>query len=441
MSSSTVAAPAIRAIDVRKRYRLGEVEPYRALRDSIGRVISAPARAAVSLVRGRQRTRTTPARDGYVWALDGVSFEIAHGEVVGLIGPNGAGKSTLLKILALVTDPTSGRAEMRGRVGSLLEVGTGFHPELTGRENAYLSGAILGMPRAEIRRKFEDIVAFAEVERFIDTPVKRYSSGMYTRLAFAVAAHLEPEILLVDEVLAVGDAAFQKRCLGKMDDVAREGRTVVFVSHNMTAINQLCPRSLLLVGGRVVRDGPTPEVIRTYLESAAADSGERIWAEDEAPGGGAIRLRAVRVRAASGVTGDVPIDEPVAVEVDFEMLSSGYPTLCVNLYLLDASGTVVLSTVATPGANALPERWFGEPHPPGFYRARCELPADFLNDGRYYISVFLVTLGPVKIEAEAREAISFNVFDTGSMRDPGQTQWDGLIRVRLPWTTERLDTP
>ena len=245
---------AVRVDHLSKRYRIGERERYRALRDTLVDVVKTPFRIAA---RGRT--------DNTIWALRDVSLEIAPGEVVGIIGHNGAGKSTLLKILSRITEPTEGRAEVRGRVGSLLEVGTGFHPELTGRENIYLNGAILGMQRAEIARRFDEMVAFAEVERFIDTPVKRYSSGMYLRLAFAVAAHLEPEILLVDEVLAVGDAAFQKKCLGRMSDVAREGRTVVFVSHNLPSIEKLCQKVFVIDGGRLVMQGDPVTCIGAYL--------------------------------------------------------------------------------------------------------------------------------------------------------------------------------
>jgi len=242
-----------------KRYRVGERERYLALRDVLARAFTAPFR------RGRER-RT---RD-YLWALRDVSFDVRQGEVIGLIGRNGAGKTTLLKILSRITRPTEGFAEIHGRVGSLLEVGTGFHPELTGRENVFLSGAILGMKKSEIVTKFDEIVAFAEVERFLDTPLKHYSSGMQTRLAFAVAAHLEPEILLVDEVLAVGDIEFQRRCLGKMKEVAHAGRTILFVSHNLAAVNALCPRSVLLEKGSVAMDGPTPEITAAYHVSASA---------------------------------------------------------------------------------------------------------------------------------------------------------------------------
>jgi lipopolysaccharide transport system ATP-binding protein len=260
-------ALAIRAEGLGKRFRVGPRVPYGSLRDTLSAAFTAPGRL---FTRGRARRRP----DDRIWALSDVSFEISHGEVVGIVGRNGSGKSTLLKILSRITEPTAGEAEVHGRIGSLLEVGTGFHPELTGRENVFVNGAILGMRRAAIIRQFDAIVAFAEVERFIDTPVKHYSSGMQMRLAFAVAAHLEPEILLVDEVLAVGDVAFQRKCLGKMDDVSRHGRTVLFVSHQMTQIRRLCGRCLWLEAGRVVMIGPTAEVATAYeasfMETAAS---------------------------------------------------------------------------------------------------------------------------------------------------------------------------
>jgi len=253
---------AIRVENLSKQYRIGGPQArYRTIRESLTGAITAPFHRLSSVIRGR----SSAAANETIWVLKDVSFEVKRGEVVGIIGRNGAGKSTLLKILSRITEPTEGCAEIHGRVGSLLEVGTGFHPELTGRENITLNGAILGMKRAEIDRKFDEIVAFAEIEKFIDTPVKHYSSGMYVRLAFAVAAHLEPEILLVDEVLAVGDAAFQKKCLGKMGDVAREGRTVLFVSHNMAAIVQLCSRGVLLERGRLGHIGNADEIVRRYL--------------------------------------------------------------------------------------------------------------------------------------------------------------------------------
>ncbi len=262
MMNDPMSDIAIRVEHLSKRYRLGEREPYKSLRDVIARAAAAP----IGWLRRNTRSIAGEGKN-YFWALDDVSFEVKQGEVVGIIGRNGAGKSTLLKILSRITKPTTGLAEIYGRVGSLLEVGTGFHPELTGRENIYLNGAILGMRRAEIDRKFDEIVAFAEIEKFLDTPVKRYSSGMYVRLAFAVAAHLEPEILLVDEVLSVGDAEFQKKCLGKMGEVAKEGRTVLFVSHNLAAVENLCDRALLLHRGEIINDASSRTVIDYYLET------------------------------------------------------------------------------------------------------------------------------------------------------------------------------
>ena len=261
---------AIRVDGLSKQYRIGEHEPYGALRDVIANGVSRSLRAVTSALARRSEAEArqqldTQMRATQIWALDDVSFEVRRGEVLGIIGHNGAGKTTLLRILSRITEPTSGRAEMRGRLASLLEVGTGFHPELSGRENIYLNGAILGMKRSEIERKFDEIVAFAEVDRFIDTPVKHYSTGMYLRLAFAVAAHLEPEILLIDEVLAVGDAAFQRKCLGKMGEVASAGRTVLFVSHNLAAIQQLTRTSVLLDHGKLTAHGPSSEVISRYV--------------------------------------------------------------------------------------------------------------------------------------------------------------------------------
>jgi lipopolysaccharide transport system ATP-binding protein len=262
---------AIHVENLGKLYRIGERQRYKALRDTLSHALYAPFRATASLFNGQNGHRPTTSSsssNNYIWSLKDVSFDIKKGEAVGIIGRNGAGKSTLLKILSRITKPTEGYARVYGRVGSLLEVGTGFHPELTGRENIYLNGAIIGMRKKEIDRKFDEIVAFAEIEKFIDTPVKLYSSGMYVRLAFAVAAHLEPEILLVDEVLAVGDAAFQKKCLGKMGDVAKEGRTVLFVSHSMGAINALTTRCIYLQNGQILAYDTTRDVIEWYLKEA-----------------------------------------------------------------------------------------------------------------------------------------------------------------------------
>jgi homopolymeric O-antigen transport system ATP-binding protein len=301
---------AVRVTDLGKEYQIGlRAERYKTLRDSLASMLSAPRLF---------RRRPTTGEDR-LWALHDVSFEVREGEVVGIIGRNGAGKSTLLKILARITEPTIGTAEIHGRVGSLLEVGTGFHPELTGRENIYLNGAILGMRRAEIERKFDEIVAFSEVEQFIDTPVKRYSSGMYLRLAFAVAAHLEPEILLVDEVLAVGDADFQKKCLGKMGDVAQEGRTVLFVSHNMPAVQALCARAILLRQGTVAVDGSTGEVLQEYLGHLIATAAHAFENNPDRRGDQTVHLTGGRVLDADGRACErVVAGTPITLELSYE---------------------------------------------------------------------------------------------------------------------------
>ncbi|HET6646993.1 MAG TPA: ABC transporter ATP-binding protein, partial [Pyrinomonadaceae bacterium] len=315
---------AIRCEGLSKQYRIGERESYKALRDVITDAAAAPFRRLRSAVRNGNghlsSIRNPKSEIQDFWALDDVSFEVKRGEVVGIIGRNGAGKSTLLKILSRITKPTRGEAQIHGRVGSLLEVGTGFHPELTGRENIYLNAAILGMRKTEVERKFDEIIAFAEVEKFIDTPVKRYSSGMYVRLAFAVAAHLEPEILLVDEVLAVGDAQFQKKCLGKIGEVAQGGRTVLFVSHNMGAIRNLCSRGIWLEEGRIVDQGPALQIIDQYLRSTSCSSGSSIDLShmQRYPGFGE-RMRLMRIQFNGG---DLILHgEPLEVKIEFETSS------------------------------------------------------------------------------------------------------------------------
>lgn len=415
---------AIRAVHLGKRYRLGaQVDTYGTLRDVLARGVS----------RLFRNSEGGAASKAFIWALKDVSFEVPHGQVLGIIGRNGAGKSTLLKILSRVTEPTEGYAELRGRVGSLLEVGTGFHPELTGRENIYLNGAILGMRRAEIDRKFDEIVAFAELEKFIDTPVKRYSSGMYVRLAFAVAAHLEPEILVVDEVLAVGDAAFQRKSLGRMDEVAREGRTVLFVSHNMSAILRLTKRAIVLDQGRIVFDGPTPEAVDYYMGAALLRSGERVWTPEEIPATAApFRPVALRVRDARGrTTEQVRSTEPVTVEFEYR-LEAPIRGLRVGIYLLSMRGEYVFTSFDTDDPQAF-ERW--AERPAGRYVSRCTIPADLLNEGRYLLSVNASAYG-VRRYFQEDNAVAFHVDATGA---PG-SQWaerrPGLVRPRLAWEIE-----
>jgi lipopolysaccharide transport system ATP-binding protein len=378
-----------------------------------------------------------PTESEILWALRDVSFEVARGEVLGVIGRNGAGKSTLLKILSRITDPTEGRARIQGRVNSLLEVGTGFHPELTGRENIYMNAAMHGMRRAEINSKMDEIIEFSEVDKFIETPVKRYSSGMYMRLAFAVAAHLEPDILLIDEVLAVGDVSFQKKCLGKMEKVSKEGRTVLFVSHHMPAITTLCSRIVLLEEGKVRADGPTADVLPLYIQSAAVAHGECVWADPAiSPGDEVARLSAVRIISEGTVKGDVPIDKELIIEIEYDVLKEGVQLMSA-IYLTTASGIGVLSALNAPSACLNEDAWFARPRAAGRYRARCTLPANFLNDGAYRVTPVLVSEG-LYTHVNAREAVEFVVHETGAMRQEFRATWLGVVRPRMVWSTERV---
>jgi lipopolysaccharide transport system ATP-binding protein len=353
--------------------------------------------------------------------------------VLGVIGRNGAGKSTLLKVLTRISTPTSGRVEIRGRVGSLLEVGTGFHPELTGRENIYLNGAILGMKRREIQRKLPEMVEFSGVEAFLDTPVKRYSSGMYVRLAFSVAAHLEPEILLVDEVLAVGDAEFQARCLGRMEDFGATGRTVLFVSHNMQTVAQLCDRVLLMERGRVVRDGPAAEVVAHYLQTSAGAGSSRNWDDLEAPGDELVRLRSVRIVDGSGDTVDyVDVRDPVGIELVFDVLDHGVPVL--PKIKLVAEGRIAFN------AMDIHPRWH-ERSRPGQYVATAWIPGNYLNEGLVSVDAAVCSIGSPKLHhhVSVHEAVSFHVQDPAegdSARGTFTGQWRGVVRPLLDWTSE-----
>ena len=422
--------PVIRVENLSKQYRIGVRQAsYGSLRESLSKAIQIP-------IKRLRRQLSGQAVDGpeYIWALENVSFEVNQGEVVGIIGRNGAGKSTLLKILARITKPTRGRVTLRGRLGSLLEVGTGFHPELTGRDNIYLNGAILGMQRVEIARKFDEIVAFAEIEKFLDTPVKRYSSGMYVRLAFAVAAHLDPETLIVDEVLSVGDAEFQKKCLGKMGDVAREGRTVLFVSHNMSAILRLTQESIVLEKGHLVMRAPSAEAVDYYLSAGNAKAGERIWNADEVPAEAApFRPIALRLRDKTGkVVDTVRSVEPVGIEMEYE-LAAALTGLRIGIYLTTARGEQVLTSFDTDDQERFEIHGL---RPVGRYISQCVLPPDFLNGGRYVLGV---NAGSYRVRRYFmdEQALTFNVDTSGA---PGM-QWaearPGILRPRLEWKIER----
>ena len=374
-----------------------------------------------------------------LWALRDIDIELRPGQALGVVGRNGAGKSTLLKVLSHITEPTEGRVELRGRVASLLEVGTGFHPELTGRENIQLNGAILGMTRNEIKRRFDEIVDFSEVGRFLDTPVKRYSSGMYVRLAFSVAAHLEPDILIIDEVLAVGDASFQQKCLGKMEDEAGHGRTVLFVSHNLNAVRSLCSHSVLLDGGRVVTSGNTEDVLQTYLARGVLSSGKNTWScREEAPSGECVWLRGVQVVQDEAVQGLIEIDKPLRIDIDLHNDVPG-SRLDVALSLHDYLGTTVFVTGNAPQGNLGTSEWYDQPHPVGDFRYSCTVPGNFLNDGRYDVTVWARRTTHGREEFRLEDAVAFDVVETGRMLPAGFTgKWAGVVRVPLEWRSVML---
>jgi len=417
-------ATAIDARGLSKSYRIGEYHGgYDTLRESLGRVAKRLAR------------REHHHESHELWALHDVSFEAVEGEALGIIGRNGAGKSTLLKVLTRITSPTKGEAEIRGRVGSLLEVGTGFHPELTGRENVYMNGAILGMRQREITRKLPEIVEFAGIETFMDTPVKRYSSGMYVRLAFSVAAHFEPEIMLVDEVLAVGDAEFQKRCMGRMEDLGQSGRTVVFVSHNMQAVSQLCDRAIHLDGGRIVNDGPADEVVARYLQTVGAAGSERVWEDPATSPGTYVKLASVRVVDEGGSSiAAVDVREPVGIEIRFKVLERLPEPITPKIKLVNARGDVVFNAIDTSS------RWH-EPTEPGEYASTAWIPANLLNEGFMLVDVAVVSHAVTRHThyTACPEAVSFHVQDHGegnTARGLYTGQWKGVVRPLLEWTTE-----
>ena len=411
-----MALPAVTVDGLGKQYTLGLTTQA----DRFSEVLVGLARR----IAGREASGSSSGQDR-LWALRDVSFEIPHGAVMGIIGRNGAGKSTLLKILSRITLPTEGRAELRGRVGSLLEVGTGFHPELTGRENVFLSGAILGMGRTDIVRAFDAIVDFAEIERFIDTPVKRYSSGMYTRLAFAVAAHLNPEILIVDEVLAVGDVAFQKKCLARMEQDARGGRTILFVSHNMTAIQSLCDEVLLIEGGRLTHRGTPRSAVERYL-GASGDVLHRSWCDvDPRPGDPVLALESLELVEPGGTPlTEVDRGAPFRIRI---RVTNRTPDLSFNvsLHVMHGSGACAFNTYSEVVTL-----------PPGPHVASCEIPARLLNDGVYSLRLLLVRdAAPFLIEDDA---LTFEVRDS-TPRTGWYGDLPGVVRPDLPWTIEAGD--
>ncbi|MBE0602882.1 MAG: ATP-binding cassette domain-containing protein [Deltaproteobacteria bacterium] len=415
--------PAIHVENLSKEYFIGREAKADSVRELLSSIFSPSALRLRNSGKRRQER---------FWALKDVSFEVAQGEVVGIIGRNGAGKSTLLKILSRITEPTTGRAELWGRVSSLLEVGTGFHPELTGRENIFLNGSLLGMTRREIERKFDEIVAFSEVERFIDTPVKRFSSGMHVRLAFAVAAHLEPEILIVDEVLAVGDNAFQKKCLGKMEEAGKEGRTILFVSHNLGAIKALCSRGIVLQAGTVLYDGEALAAVSRYAGNPDADVVRVRWGTPDAPSlPSAVLIEAGLLNDGKPAGTDISTELPIQVQVTFRVLKEARIGTTVLLY--NSDGALVLASIS----NHEPV-WHGKVRRKGVYRSVCEIPPNFLAEGRYTISIPFWE-GFYETGIVERDVLRFTAHEKGLVRgDLPYEMKDSAIRPLLSWKSDYL---
>ncbi|MGI9067508.1 MAG: ABC transporter ATP-binding protein [Pyrinomonadaceae bacterium] len=415
--------PIIKVESLSKRYRIGSVG-HTSFRDAIAGAARAPLRS----LRGKNGSD-----ENTIWALKDVSFEVTPGEIVGIIGRNGSGKSTLLKILSRITRPTKGRVVLKGRVGSLLEVGTGFHSELTGRENVFLNGAVLGMTRREIENKFDEIVAFAETDQFLDTPVKHYSTGMTVRLAFAVAAHLEPEILLIDEVLAVGDIAFQKKCLGKMNEVARHGRTVLFVSHDISAVNALCNRSILLHEGSVLKSGETEEVTKYYLDSANRLYSPITWVALDNAKGGEIELSKVSLEQSGQSTQVISCREPFTITIEYE-IKSVVRAARFFMILRNSKGELIFTTsdYDVPTTEAVNRDT-------GRFRSRVVVPGGLLKTGEYFGTIG-VDVAYVRVVFAADDAFHFDVYEPGDDTQATRHLRLGVIAPLLNWEITRADS-
>ncbi|MBI3899642.1 MAG: ATP-binding cassette domain-containing protein [Gammaproteobacteria bacterium] len=433
---------AIRAEGLSKLFRIGSKEKkaddslaalaFGLLRNPVNNFRKYRSLYQFSDVSFDQRKNLEKDPADVIWALRDVSFEVRQGEVLGVIGRNGAGKSTLLKILTRITPPTTGRVDIMGRVSSLLEVGTGFHQELTGRENIYLNGTILGMRKREVDNKFDEIVEFSGIERFLDTPVKRYSSGMTVRLAFAVAAHLEPEILIVDEVLAVGDAAFQKKCILKMQEVGRHGRTILFVSHNMAAVSMLCTRAILLGDGRVEMSGSAHDIVSEYLNAGVGLPSSREWPLETAPGGEVARLRGIRVVTREGrLVDSTDIRRDVGVQMDYDVIQGGQ-TLMPHYLFYNEEGVLLFE------AHDQDRTWRRRVRPEGSYRSTAWIPGNFLNSGTVFVTCALMESNPDMHQYYEQQVIAFNVTDRIG-EDTARGDWTGelggVVRPMLKWET------
>jgi len=429
---------AIKVENLGKMYRLGEVGTGTIGQDLNRWWAKVRGKEDPFAKIGETNDRTVKGNSDYVWSLKNINFQVQQGEILGIIGRNGAGKSTLLKILSKVTAPTKGNVKVKGRIASLLEVGTGFHPELTGRENIFLNGAILGMTKTEIRSKFDEIVDFSGVERYIDTPVKRYSSGMYVRLAFAVSAFLEPEILIIDEVLAVGDAEFQKKCLGRMKDVSvNDGRTVLFVSHNMAAVSTLCTKGLLLQYGTVLDFGYTKEIIDKYIVIAKSSNGE--LSEEEIKVSkqcDKLKFKRISLLGKNGPSTSFGLDEDIICEIEYTVLEE--TTTVPSIHVLNKHGDCILASFNSDSANLIRDQYYNKVLSKGIYKVHCVIPKFFLNDTQYSISAFLSTDTSFQNMTVAEEVLTFEVHETGDMRQEYIGGWVGQIRPKLEWDTIKV---
>lgn len=420
---------AIQATGLGKKYRVSALSPgFKTWREGVNDMAMVPLRFARSRVRRRSGNSAPGFETTTIWAIRGITFDVPFGQALGIVGHNGAGKSTLVKILSRITEPTEGRAVVTGRVGSLLEVSAGFHPELTGRENVFLNGAVLGMSRVDVKMRFDRIVEFAGVERYLDTPVKRYSSGMSMRLAFAVAAHLEPELLLVDEVLAVGDTGFHKQCLEKMAEAVAEGRTVIFISHNLAAVTQLCSRGLLLQKGRIAAHGTASEVVAEYLAAGRVAEGRSVIAPRNWGADGSLRFRSVSVAPiGKEPSGQIDRDEGVEVVIEYDSPQS-ITNLQINLELWNHSGVCVLSTGfrdRDPGVRRV--------QPAGTHTLSCRIPPEYFRAGNYSISLDASAPQTGSI-TRAPDAISFEIVDLSPPEAKLLESENGAIRPLLTWT-------
>ena len=428
---------AIKVNGLSKEYHIGSLSDSKmTTQDKVFRAMALPFRRAMGLIQGKA-TAAMDMTESF-WALNDVSFEIGRGEVVGIIGRNGAGKSTLLKLLSRITEPTKGSAVIKGRVGSLLEVGTGFHPQLTGRENVFLNGSILGMSEQEVTDKFEDILEFSEVGKFIDTPVKYYSSGMKVRLAFSVAAHVQPEILIIDEVLSVGDVSFRKKCMEKMHEAGANGSTVLVVSHNAQAITSMCERAIWIDKGTVVDDGPVDEVVARYLRQGMGLSNNRVWDNDDAPGGEIARILAMSVKNADGSSlENLDVTQACYIESEIEVLKAG-SGIVLNVILQNSDGLHAFSSVDTNNPT-----WDGKVWEPGRYKLKMQIPGNLLQVDTYTVNTVMWAWGDRQVrQCHVRGALCFTVMESTS-KEGARGEWvgnmPGVVRPLLDWQTERCD--